>query len=187
MSQFLEKIDAVRKAYELELYEPALALALTLPDICSAIENPTVTKVTERYIDWSNKHIFYENPTNVDENFAGAALYQLRCHFLHSGDSGLYKNTGDPTTRVYISEFELMKPKKNEEGVGELLIQASVWMDDQTQERSFSVKMGIRYIIEEICNAAEEFYDSWNDKAAFDDHVVSFTEYSTEINRTRGN
>lgn len=77
--------------------------------------------------------------------------------------------------------------KETPERLGELLIQASVWMDDQTQERSFPVKMGIRYIIEEICNAAEEFYDSWNDKAAFDDHVVSFTEYSTENNRTRGN
>ena len=82
---------------------------------------------------------------------------------------------------------QVVKPKKNEDGIGELLIQASVWMDDQAQERSFSVKMGIRYIIEEICNAAEEFYDSWNDKTAFDDHVVSFMDYSTEINRTKGN
>ena len=36
----IDKIVAIRKAIECECYLPALALALTLPDICGQIEYP---------------------------------------------------------------------------------------------------------------------------------------------------
>ena len=36
----IEKINSIRRAIECECYLPALALALTLPDICGQIEYP---------------------------------------------------------------------------------------------------------------------------------------------------
>ena len=72
MSTFEYKVQSVRKAFNTGLYESALALALTLPDICAIIEYPNITLVGERYIKWSNSHIFIDNPSNVNENFAGA-------------------------------------------------------------------------------------------------------------------
>ena len=40
----LEKINAIRVALEKECYLPALALALTLPDICGQIEYPELIR-----------------------------------------------------------------------------------------------------------------------------------------------
>lgn len=37
-----EKVLQIRKALEAEIYLPALALALTLPDICGQIEYPKI-------------------------------------------------------------------------------------------------------------------------------------------------
>ena len=106
MGSFLEKVDSVRKALKAGLYEPALALALTLPDICSIIEYPAEKSVTKRYIDWCDCHIFTNQSTDSDIEFTGAALYQLRCHFLHSGDNAIFKNTGTIWTLVKINEFD---------------------------------------------------------------------------------
>ena len=180
MSTFEYKVQSVRKAFNTGLYESALALALTLPDICAIIEYPNITLVGERYIKWSNSHIFIDNPSNVNENFAGAALYQLRCNFLHSGSSDIHKNSGSPTGQVYIKHFSLMKPKVNKEGSGELLVQAAVLKDTDTQEEIYAVKMNLRYIIEQICDTAELFYEGWGNKSDFDDHTVEFSDYGAD-------
>lgn len=181
MSAFENKIQSIREAYKNGLYEPALALALTLPDICGAIKYRS-DEVGYRYIKWSNDHIFLEDPSNKGENFAGAALFQLRCSFLHNGDEQIYKDTFKDKNKyknVYIKYFELMKPKSGEEGIGELLSRAEVRRDSVTKEEFYTVKMNIRKIIDEICNAAESFYEGWKNKSDFEDHVVVFQDYNT--------
>lgn len=180
MSAFENKIDSVRKAYAAGLYEPALALALTLPDICAEIEYPTISFVGDRYIKWSNAHIFQENPSNEKANFSGAALYQLRCHFLHNGSSDLYKDKGKADSQVCISKFEIMLPKAESDNSTELLMRAMVWKEDQTQEEIFTMQMNIRNIIDEICYAAELFYENWPNKDDFDDHSIHFLDYKEE-------
>ena len=177
MSDFLGKIDSVHDAYKARLFEPALALALTLPDICANIEYPTEKSVTKRYIDWCNSHIFASS-SGADDEFTGAALYQLRCHFLHNGDDEIFKNNGETWTRVRINEFDLMEPK---DSCGkELLLKISTMKDTDTGEITYKAKMNLRYIIDLICDSAEEFYDSWTNKSDFDDHVVNLLEYNPE-------
>ena len=178
MGSFLEKVDSVRKALKAGLYEPALALALTLPDICSIIEYPAEKSVTKRYIDWCDCHIFTNQSTDSDIEFTGAALYQLRCHFLHSGDNAIFKNTGTIWTLVKINEFDLMEPK---EGLGtELMSRIETWKDIDTGEVTYIAKMNLRFILDAICDSAEDFYDSWPNKNAFDDHIVNILKYSIE-------
>ncbi len=177
MSAFENKIEAIRKAYTAGLYEPALALALTLPDICAEIEYPNIDKVGERYIKWSNNHIFQDNPSNEKENFSGAALYQLRCHFLHNGNSDMFKDKGNVDARVNISKFELMLPKEGDSKQRELLIRAMTWKDANAQNEYYTVKMNIRNLIDEICYAASEFYENWLNKGDFEDHSIQLLKY----------
>ena len=44
-----KRIQEARKCLDNGLYEAALALALTLPDICGQVEYPAIKKVGERY------------------------------------------------------------------------------------------------------------------------------------------
>ena len=177
MGDFLGKINSIHAAYEAGLYEPALALALTLPDICSKVEYPNEEHVTKRYIEWCDAHIFTETPTDPDVAFTGAALYQLRCHFLHNGDNDIFKDTGATWTQVNINEFDLMEPK---DGSGiELLHRIETWKDTDTGNITYKAKMNLRFIIDALCDSAEDFYYSWQNKDEFDDHVVKLLKYST--------
>ena len=178
MGNFLEKIESVRDAFKAGLYEPALALALTLPDICAKIEHQSMSSA-RGYIEWCDAHIFTSQSTDSDVSFTGAALYQLRCSFLHNGDNTIYKNEGKTWKDVKIQVFELMKPKN--EHRNELMLKIETWKDTDTDtgDITYKAKMNMQYIIDLICNASEEFYDSWQEKDDFDDHVVNILSYSS--------
>ena len=71
-----------------------------------------------------------------------------------------------------------MNPKTNEEGIGELLSRAEIRKDTITNEEFYTVKVSIRKIIDDICDAAEAFYVNWNNKSDFDDHAIIFQNYN---------
>lgn len=84
-------VDAVRSAISDKNYYAALALALTLPDIASKLENPAVQGST-RYKDWCRKYLepkYYDpdfGPTRDEWWWLSAAdTYALRCALLHEG------------------------------------------------------------------------------------------------------
>ena len=66
MGNFLEKIESVRDAFKAGLYEPALALALTLPDICAKIEHQSMSSA-RGYIEWCDAHIFTSQSTPAEK------------------------------------------------------------------------------------------------------------------------
>ena len=41
--------------------------------------------------------------------------------------------------------------------------------------------MNIREIIDEICNATEEFYEGWQNKNDFDDNSIQLLDYSDNL------
>lgn len=180
MTDFEKKIASIRKAFQHQLYEPALALALSLPDICASIEFPQISTVTERYIKWSNNHISMCDNSGAKDAFSGSALYQLRCRFLHNGHSNIFKDNGTSTTNVYFYKFDLMSPNAENVNTG-LQCAISTWKDDTTGEITYTARMNLSYIIDEICSAAETFFDNWADKSAFDEHSVNIMEYTTDI------
>lgn len=53
----LKIIEVIEDANSKNCSLPALALALTLPDICSQIEYPNETNVGYRYREWYNHHV----------------------------------------------------------------------------------------------------------------------------------
>jgi hypothetical protein len=96
--------DPIRGCIEHHLWMPALTTALTLPDICSWLENPAAKSVGERYKGWAKRWFEakysrytvnihkYDTPEALiaakPEVFAflsAADLYALRCAISHNG------------------------------------------------------------------------------------------------------
>lgn len=97
-------ISEVRCCLDSGYYHAALALALTIPDICGRVEYPEYrieypeyrTKSSKRYVAWFNDHILvnyakkFTPEGEVSESyFNGDMCYSLRCKLLHEGNSHL--------------------------------------------------------------------------------------------------
>lgn len=86
--------DEIRMCLDNECYVAALALALTLPDVCGKAEFPRIRKNRDRYIKWYKRNVgdFREWLFEVtDDNRQSPHLdaemvYDLRCALLHSGN-----------------------------------------------------------------------------------------------------
>ena len=97
-------INDIELAKNNKAYLSALALALTLPEICGKIEVATNTKKSSKYyIDWYNKWIYkyYRFPpsensliekANNDSKLDGKFCYALRNAVLHCGNTDLHNN-----------------------------------------------------------------------------------------------
>lgn len=75
MEDILAQIEA---ASEAGYYYVALFSALTIPDICAALESPDGETNGDRYIGWYDR--------NLDPGpAAGKDIYRFRCSLLHQG------------------------------------------------------------------------------------------------------
>ena len=82
-------VDEVKKSIDNECFMAALALVLTIPDICGKAEYPDAG-ISERYIKWYNMYVGkYEKPSDpYGEDMpysSGEIIYNLRNSFLHQG------------------------------------------------------------------------------------------------------
>ena len=91
MDMLLRLIDDVNKALDAECYFSALALALTLPDICGKAEFPQ-KRNRQRYISWYDEHIgkYEQCPCEQCQKapmayLSGKVVYSLRSGLLHQG------------------------------------------------------------------------------------------------------
>ena len=113
----IDKIVAIRKAIECECYLPALALALTLPDICGQIEYPDFKckdnngkefrQGRRQYVTWYNNFVkplhYIADDKAPKFQFNGEFCYALRCSLLHEGNFELK----DRTNELLIDGFRL--------------------------------------------------------------------------------
>ena len=153
-----KRIQEARNCLDNSLYEAALALALTLPDICGQVECPAIKKVGERYTKWIDS--FMDSKVLYDQSFdefgdfkplESQDIYKLRCAFLHSGDQDISSDT--------IDCFNLVRP----DGLGAVEGKASFGYKYGIENQpDGSVKntaqIDIKYLTEMLCNAAEEHY-----------------------------
>lgn len=92
----LERIvDEIDSCINNECFIAALALALTIPDICGKAEYP-YANVTERYIRWYNNFLGqYEKPVHPHAQdipyLSGEVIYNLRNTLLHQGNPNINK------------------------------------------------------------------------------------------------
>ena len=91
----LQFVAAARRAADADIWFAALPLALTLPDICGAVDDPGVGRSKKRYVAWwdaNMAHRYWVQP-DADETpqwepftyLPGDDAYALRCAYLHSG------------------------------------------------------------------------------------------------------
>jgi hypothetical protein len=94
MEQVLNEVDL---ALEHKLYYLAIVLALTLPDICSALEAADGRTTAERYKSWYDSYLASKFP-----NMSGEDCYSLRCGVVHQGRMGVVRK-GAQFGRVLFS------------------------------------------------------------------------------------
>lgn len=111
----LDLIDDMNKALDNDCFFSALAIALTLPDICGKAKYPNAyTK--DRYIDWYEEYISPDEKCPDFEEMpylSGEVVYQLRCSFLHSGNPNIEKDRINEEC-CKIDSFTLLTEKKKE-------------------------------------------------------------------------
>jgi hypothetical protein len=80
METILQEID---RALNTGLYYLAIAMALTVPDICAALESPNGETSGPKYKAWYNANLANQYP-----NITDADCWSLRCGVLHQGRCG---------------------------------------------------------------------------------------------------
>ena len=121
---FLHRIEEVELNIEDGRWQSALALALTLPDICGGIAFPEIVKryrdgravldrnqrptrdVGNQYIRWFDTYaapFFKVSAQDISPYICGERCWQLRCEYLHQNKG--FANTEDNTSiRFHLAQ-----------------------------------------------------------------------------------
>ena len=104
--------SSIRKSIEEQNWYGALTLALTLPDICGQLENPTEGSKS-RSVKWLKEWIeplyTIERQNTPYIMFSAEDCYALRCSFLHEGMS----NIEEQRARQILNDFHFVTPHPN--------------------------------------------------------------------------
>lgn len=154
---FLKIIEEIRYALEIELYHCALALALTLPDICGKVEYPSGESNKARYIKWLHVYaepyftvdteVLTDNTTKEYNWFPNAECYALRCAVLHAGNYELEKTS--------LSIVEIHAHKRDGNNYSHM-VKGDNYVD-----------WDVIHLCETLCLAAEKYYLNSNKKDEF--------------------
>jgi hypothetical protein len=186
----LEKINDIKLALNSNSYLSALALSLTLPDICGKIEYPHYKyengrrNVGKQYATWFDDWVnhYYADPSGWTNDyskaknpiFTGEMCYSLRCSFLHDGNSDInYWGDKEDKDFNYIYEFRLAVGGADQNGVS--------W-ENKTNNYSKVTKtkivtVNIDSLCKYICQSAEKYYRV-KDPTLFKDHKINFIDFN---------
>ena len=169
----IHRIKEIKDCLDKNLYEAALALTLTLPDICAQVEYPNIEFVGDRYKKWIEDFVDMSNlgddasyhrimscfdQSVTAENYPRLTvenLYKLRCNFLHSGNIEIKSS--------FFQEFCLMKPEsmgfvKNNLPAEWKIIHTTNGNNDAV----YRIEIDVKHLCLTICNAAEKYYNTKN-------------------------
>ncbi|MDB1956853.1 hypothetical protein PMY38_11265 [Clostridium tertium] len=199
----IEKINAIKQALECECYLPALSLALTLPDICGQIEYPdyifnngnrNVGKQYKSWFDeWVNKY-FADSSGLTDDfkqaknpYFTGKMCYELRCSFLHSGNSDINDfGEKEDEKNKYSYHFELCINGCDSLGAYWKCSQP----DNIKTQKLITVRIDISTLCQNLLLAAEDYYKYKGNKF-FIEHTLKIidikkkTQFIEDLNKPK--
>lgn len=183
-----DKVEDIKRAIEGGAHLSALALALTLPDICSKIAYAKSEK--HGYSKWFDEYVaphYFPNHNTIEKTwgkteevssecldwpvFDGIACYKLRCSVLHSGNLDI-----ESQKAIDIQHFELFVSGMDLPGCGPSLgrwVHSSPGEEDRIEKR---MRIDVKNLCYALGQAAIEFYAEHDDKSAFE-------EYSIELRR----
>lgn len=166
-------VQDIEKALRAEAHLSALALALTLPDICSQVEFNLAESNGKKYQEWFDKHAkslyFNAGASNPDlPEFDGLACWKLRCGVLHSGNVGI-----DAAKDVDIQIFEL---RTSGAPLGANAVSSTLCEAGSTGNGTETVKkmqIHVEWLCFAIVQAAMVFFEEWESKRDFERHSIS--------------
>ena len=118
----------IRTANSARLYFVALFAALTLPDICAALEAPDGQASGSQYIAWFDAHVAPMYGVAGSTTLTGRVAYRFRCSMLHQATTQDPKNAFsrilfiEPGTTGIVAHNNVIN--------GALNIDAQVFVDD---------------------------------------------------------
>lgn len=156
-SILINKIAEIKCALNMNLYNCAIAVSLTLPDICGKAKYPQAL-TAKRYKAWFDEHakkyftiIATKLPEETEIEYiwlTSDECYALRCAVLHAGN---YKVTNIDLAKIYIHAH-----KRNGSNYSKII------RDNKYAD------WDVIALCENLCKAAEEYYDSTDNKERFD-------------------
>lgn len=81
-------LNQIQQGLEANLYYLSLFVALSMPDICGAIESENGEATGQKYENWFNKYV----APKYNDFLSGSDCYKFRCSLLHQGSSQHSKN-----------------------------------------------------------------------------------------------
>lgn len=166
----LEKIDHIKVALKVGAYEAALALALTLPDICAKVENGKSTTSGNDYIAWVDKYVNFKvlsfcSDTQQAE-MDGTLVYALRCAFLHCGNDQIKdQNAGQ---NLPHTSFKVMPPNS----LGKDILYHYHIRSISEEERIIETQIDAGAICRLLYETAENYYNEYQQKNDFDPYTI---------------
>lgn len=150
-------IDDITVSLENNAYISALALALTIPDICGKAEYPNENGNKKRYLDWYETYIgvVYKNALSRDTTsmpyLSGEIIYSLRCSLLHQGTPNIEEKLG--------LQFSLICEPQKENGL---------YMDSAMIHNNHrNLAINIRGLCNVLTVSANAYYEKYPEKFDF--------------------
>ena len=138
-------IEATIKAIDNQNWYAALALALSMPDICGRLEDPTKGSKA-RFVGWFDKYLLAQYKgtvgpyTQTPHTFlSGADCYALRCAFLHQGEFQIE----DQSAQQALEKFSFTAPHPS-------------WDFDVNQQGSI-LQLQVAKFCRGVCDAVERW------------------------------
>ncbi len=163
--------DEISRCLSNDCHLAALALALTLPDICGKAEFPS-KNTSARYVEGYEEHIgrFQREMSKSEEAdladlpfMSGELVYQLRCCLLHSGDTDVDRSKIHEEQNQ-LTEFNLELRRHDDilaAGSSTYLHYAKT---GDVEFRRYDI--GVTYLCKILSNVALKYYE--NNKEKFD-------------------
>ena len=184
---FLDRIREIRWNIQDGRWQSALALALTLPDICGGIAYPETVKkyrdgrvmedrygkpardVGSQYIQWFDQYagpFFKKNETDERPYLCGERCWQLRCEYLHQ-NKGFVNEGADLEVHFHLGL-----------NCGTTICQ----LDQETDgDGPNHIRLDIEELCIRLCRAAEAFYKEFHEQMDFELYntpVIDFIQWS---------
>ena len=90
-------ISSIRKSLADRNFYAGIFIALTLPDICGKIENPSLQS-SVRYTGWFDKYL----NTKYGGFMSGTECYALRCALLHEGSTDVTQQRAKEILEFFV-------------------------------------------------------------------------------------
>lgn len=155
----LQRMEEIKKCLDNQMWQAALSLSLTLPDICGKIEFPYMIKngkETEssnsyRYKEWFKKYTekYFEYKENLTQDgqvyFNAEMCWSLRNVFLHSGADKDERT--EYQFKLSVNSVDSFEINNNSDVV--------------------NVTLDVKQLCQNIISSAKYFYNTWSDKEDF--------------------